>query len=532
MDGDYDFIVVGAGSAGGPVTARLAEAGHRVLLLEAGPRDRNPWIHVPLGFAKTFLDPAVNWKFSTDAEPHVGGRRIYWPRGKVLGGSSSINGMVYIRGVASDYDHWRQLGNAGWSFQDCLPYFRRLEDHPAGEGGLHGAGGPVGVGEITYRNALSEAFIAGGMAAGLPRNDDFNGSAQEGVGYYHLTTRNARRSSTARAYVAAAEKRPNCRVETGVLVERVEIADGRATGVRYRRGGGPAATALARREVVLCAGAINTPWLMQLSGVGPAALLREHGVDVVRDAPGVGENLQDHWGVRSAYRANAAVTVNDELGSFAGRVGAALRYALFRRGPLTISAGHVGAFAKVMPEAADPDVQLHFFPWSSDRLDRGPDPFPGFTILMNQSRPRSAGRLRIKSADPSVRPSMIANYLADEHDRRVVVEGLKMVRRIARTAPLKTFVAEERLPPPDSADDAALLDYARRQGTSAYHPVGTCRMGGDPMAVVDARLRVHGVAGLRIADASIMPTLVSGNTNAACMMIGEKAADLVLAESR
>jgi choline dehydrogenase len=528
MSDQFDFIVVGAGSAGGPVVARLVAAGHRVLLLEAGPEDRNPWIHVPLGFAKTFLDARVNWKYVTEPEPHVGGRRIYQPRGKVMGGSSAINGMVYIRGVASDYDHWRQLGNEGWSFADCLPYFRRLEHHPLGDTELHGADGPVGIDAITYRTPLSEAFVAACREAGLPRNDDFNGASQEGVGYYHLTTRKARRSSTARAYLAAARRQPNCRVETGALVERIELEGRRAVGVRWWRGG-ESHVARAAKEVILCAGAINTPQLLQLSGIGPGALLQEHGIAVTLDLPGVGENLQDHWGVRSAYRCSQPITVNDALGSAFGKARAGLQYVLMRRGPLTISAGHVGAFARVMPQSADPDVQLHLFPWSTDRIDRGPDPFPGFTVLMNQSRPESRGHVWITSPDPAARPSILANYLASDMDRQTTIAGLRLVRRIARTAALKPFVAEERLPDPSIDGDEAMLDYARRLGNSAYHPVGTCRMGHDAMAVVDPRLRVRGMQGLRIADASVMPALVSGNTNAASMMIGEKAADLIQA---
>ncbi len=531
MADEFDYIVVGAGSAGGPIVARLTEAGHSVLLLEAGPEDRNPWIHIPLGFAKTFLDPKVNWKYVTESEPTIDGRRIYWPRGKVMGGSSAINGMVYIRGVASDYDHWRQLGNEGWSFADCLPYFRKLEAHPLGDTELHGAAGPVGISEIDYRTELSEAFIAACGEIGLPRNDDFNGAQQEGAGYYHLNTRKGRRSSTARAYLVTARRRQTCSIETNALVERIEIADGRAVGVRWRRGG-TTHLSRARAEVVLSAGAINTPQLLQLSGVGPSELLRSHGIAVALELPGVGENLQDHWGVRSAYRCTVPITVNDRLGTALGKARAGLEYVLFRSGPLTISAGHVGAFARVLPTVADPDVQIHFIPWSTDRIDRGPDPFPGFTMLMNQSRPESRGRIQIASPDATKSPAIRANYLGSDTDRRTTIAGLRLVRRIARAPSLQRFVAEERLPAPAVEADAELLDYARQIGQSAYHPVGTCRMGHDPMSVVDPRLRLHGLRGLRIADASVMPAVVSGNTNAACMMIGEKAADMILADAR
>lgn len=531
MADEADYVVVGGGSAGAAVVQRLAEAGHSVLLLEAGPPDRNPWIHVPMGFAKTFLDPRVNWKYVSDPEPNVGGRKIYWPRGKVLGGSSAINGMVYIRGVPSDYDRWRQMGNEGWSFADCLPHFRRLEAHPLGDTELHGADGPVGVSATSYRTELSEAFIAAAVEAGLPRNDDFNGARQEGVGYYHLTVRRGARASTARAYLAPARRQAGCRIVTDALVERVEFEGARAVAVRYRRGG-QGGLARARREIVLCAGAIGSPQILQLSGVGPGSLLRGHGIEVVRDLPGVGENLIDHWGVRAVFRCTKPVTLNDRLGTPLGRVRAALEWAIARRGPLTISPGHVGVFARTQPESEDPDVQIHCYPFSTDRIDRGPDPFPGFTVLMNQSRPESRGRLAIKSADPAVAPSMFANYLASERDRRTAVAGLRLIRRIVRGAPMRPWVAEERIPRPALESDEELLAYAREIGQSAYHPVGTCRMGRDANAVVDPRLRVHGVDGLRVADAAIMPELVSGNTNAACMMIGEKAADMILADAR
>lgn len=486
---------------------------------------------MPLGFAKTFLDPEVNWKFATEPEAEVEGRRIYWPRGKVIGGSSAINGMVYIRGLPSDYDQWRQMGNEGWSFDDCLPYFKRLEAYPGGESDLHGGNGPVKITQGEYRNEMSEAFLAACGEVGLPGVSDFNGRGQEGMGLYHATVSDGRRNSTGRAYLAPARTRANCHVATGALVERIEVADGRATGVTYRKDG-RLVTARARREVVLSAGAVGSPQLLQLSGIGPAALLAQLGIAVVRDLPGVGANLQDHWGVRSAFKTWWRLTINDDINMLHRRVSAALEYAVLRTGPLTANPAFAGAFVRLMPQSAEADTQLHFFPWSTDRIDRGPHKFSGFTILANQSRPESRGHIRVASSDPAAPPRIVANYLSTETDRRATVAAIKFVRMLARTTALSRIITEELMPGVEVWSDADFLAHARKEGQSAYHPVGTCRMGRDAEAVVDPQLRVHGIQGLRVADASIMPTLVSGNTNAACMMIGEKAADLILADAR
>ena len=528
---EFDFVVVGAGSSGGPVVSRLTESGkHSVLLLEAGPPDTNRWLHIPIGFSRTFLDPEVNWKFASGPEPHLNGRRVYWPRGKVLGGSSAINGMVYVRGLRSDYDHWRQLGNEGWSFDDCLPYFKRLEGHILGDSELHGGSGPVKISGTEYRSELGDTFLYACDEVGLQRNTDFNGALQEGAGYYHITARRGRRSSTARAYIAEAMRRRNCKVVTRALVERVELEDGRAVGVRYIVDG-KSHVARARREVVLCAGAVGSPHLLQLSGIGPAAVLREHGIEVKHELPGVGENLQDHYAVSSVFETWWQMTLNDDWSSWRRRLGAVAAYYALRRGPMMACPGFVGAFVHLLPESAEPDTQLHFFPWSSARLDQGPDDFSGFTIIANQSRPESRGHVRLASADPADKPTIIANYLAAETDRRAVVASLKFVRQLSRSEALTTIVTLEHAPGTDLMLDDEFLAYARERGQSAYHPVGTCRMGHDKMAVVDPQLRVRGIAGLRVADASIMPALVSGNTNAACMMIGEKAADLILADA-
>ncbi len=533
MAESYDYIVVGAGSAGCAVAARLSEiASNRVLLLEAGPADNHLWIHIPIGYARTFLDERVNWKYETDPEPHLDDRRIYWPRGKTLGGSSSINGLIYIRGIPSDFNYWRQLGNAGWGFDDVLAYFRKAEGNVRGDDELHGGTGPLGVDDMRWRNALSEAYVEAAVQAGYPRNGDFNGSKQEGVGYYQLTTRGGRRCSSARAYLQAARGRPNLRVVTGARTEKVEISEGRATAVRYRIGE-RTETAQAAREIILCGGAINSPQILMLSGIGPAEHLAENSIAVKHHLPGVGENLHDHYQCRQLYRCCQPGTMNEAVGSLLGKVKMGLDYALGRRGLLTVGAGLVGVFLRTRPELEDPDIQLHFIPFSTDKMGTTLHDFPGFTVTMNQSRPQSRGRLRLRSADPRQYPSMVANYLADDEDRRTAIAGLKAVRRISQQPALKPWIDQELLPGPSVQGDDEWLAFLKANGGSIYHPVGTCKMGpaGDRMAVVDERLRVRGVGGLRVADASIMPQVVSGNTNAACIMIGEKCADMIRAEA-
>jgi len=525
-----DYIVVGAGSSGAVIAARLTED-HRtdVALIEAGGRDRNPWLHIPLGYGRTMTDASVNWMYETEPDPNCARRRIFWPRGKVLGGTSSINGLVYIRGQAEDYDHWRQLGNAGWAWDDVLPVFKRSEGNVRGGDDYHGGDGPLGVSDVRP-HPICEAFIAGAEEIGIPRNDDFNGASQEGVGYFQLTTRRGLRSSTSACYLRPALRRPNLWVVTDALATRVIIEDGRAVGIAYRQDG-EERELRCRREVILSGGAINSPQLLLLSGVGPAAHLAAMGIAVRRDLPGVGRNLQDHYQARTLFRCTRPVTLNDIMASRPRQAVMALQWALFRKGMLTIGAGYAGMFVRTRPELATPDIQYHVIPFSAERPGAGLHPFSGFTVSACQLRPESRGTIELKSADPSSPPAIRPNYLATEGDVTMLVEGLKLSRRIAASEALSPWIAAEHMPGPDVRSDAEIADYVRRAGTTIFHPSGTCKMGNDDMAVVDERLRVRGLGGLRVADASIMPTVVSGNTNAACIMIGEKAADMIRADA-
>src|SRR5882724_458465 len=528
---EADFVMVGAGSAGCAVAARLSEdPATRVVLIEAGGEDKNRWIHIPLGFGKTFADPSVNWCYETEPDPGAGDRRVFWPRGKVLGGSSSINGMVYIRGQAEDFDHWRQLGNSGWSFDDVLPYFRRSEDQQRGEDDLHGVGGPLSVSDVSEGHPLCDAFIDACEQAGLPRTDDFNGASQEGAGYFQLTTRKGRRWSTARGYLASARKRHNLAVVSRALTTRILFDGRRAAGVEYVKDG-VKHVARANAEVILASGAFNSPQLLQLSGVGPGDLLRQHGIDVVADMPGVGADLQDHYQARFNYRCSERITINDMMNSPFGRVAAGLRYALFRKGFLTVGAGYAGGFFKTDPSLPSPDVQFHFILFSADAIGQKLHPWPGFLASVCQLRPESRGFVRIKSADPAQAPAIQPRYMSAQTDRDVMVQGMQLLRRVMRQPALARYIVEELGPGPKVASDAELLEFARQKGTTVFHPTSTCRMGADVTAVVDERLRVRGFEGLRVADASIMPTVVSGNTNAACVMIGEKASDMILADA-
>ena len=536
MTEEFDYIVVGAGSAGCVLAGRLSEdPATRVLLLEAGPPDRSLWIHLPIGYGKTMWSDTLNWRFHTEPDPNMAGRRIYWPRGKTLGGSSSINGLIYIRGQREDYDHWAALGNTGWSYNDVMPYFVKSEGNQRGGSAMHGGKGPLKVSDIGAKHPLIEAFIQGAGqigASSVPPTDDFNGVYQEGAGYFQLNTHRGWRCSAADAYLKPAKKRPNLRIETEAFAAGVVLEGTRAVGVRYRQGGVMKA-ARCSTEVLLAAGAIQSPQLLQLSGIGPRALLERHGIPVVVDAPGVGENLQDHLLIRLTYECTEPITTNDELNSIFGQLKIGLQWLLLRRGPLAVGINQGGCFLRALhgadgrPVALTPDIQFHVATLSADMAGGKVHPYSGFTMSVCQLRPESRGHIRIRSADPFEAPEIHANYLATELDRRTAVAGVKAARAIAASPAMRPYVEREVKPGPGPVLDNELLEFCRMNGATIFHPSGTCRMGVDAAAVVDPRLRVNGVQGLRVVDCSVMPTLPSGNTNAPAVMLGEKAVDLI-----
>ena len=513
----WDYIIVGAGSAGCVLAHRLTEdTGCKVLLLEAGPRDTDRWIHVPLGYGKLFARTDINWAYESEPEPALHGRRVFTPRGKVLGGSSSINGLVYIRGQPEDFDGWRV---PGWGFRDLLPYFKKSENQSRGADAWHGTGGPLEVGDLPDRHELCDAFIDSAAALGIPRNDDFNGERQEGAGYYQATSCRGRRCSAATGYLRPAEKRPNLKVEVNALVTRVLFEGRRAVGVEVN-----GRKEHARREVILSGGAFNSPQLLQLSGVGPAERLRELGIPVLHDLP-VGEGLQDHFYVRTFWRCNKPITLNDDMASWMRQAGIGLRYLLQKRGPLTVSAGYAAAFTRTRPELPRPDAQIYFINFSTARRGGVLHTHSGFTCSLSQLQVESRGSVHLRSADPAAPPAIRYNYLATEKDRRVMVDGLKLIRRLVNTPPLANYVAGEHLPGERVKSDADWLEFAREVGDTVFHPTSTCSIG----KVVDARLKVMGLEGLRVIDASVMPSVPSGNINAAVIAVAEKGADLVKA---
>ena len=517
-DIDFDFIIAGAGTAGCVLAARLSESGrHRVLLLEAGGEDRSLWIKVPVGYAKLFGNPRYNWMYTTAPEPALNGRVLEQPCGRVIGGTGSINGMLHIRGQREDYDRWRDAGNPGWGWEDVQPSFEKSE---------------LAVSPPPQAHPLADAFIAAAAEAGFPANDDFNGPRQEGAGYYKLNTRSGFRSSAATAYLRPARGRANLAVVTNATVTRVIIAARTATGVEYRRGD-ETLVARARREVIVSGGTFNSPKILQLSGIGPWAQLQALGLPVICDLPGVGENLQNHFRASMVFRCRQPVTHNDVMASLPKKIGMALEYALFRKGPLAAGT-YAGGFFRSGPQAATPDLQATFWTYSVARRDAGGvvlHPFPGFTMNAVILRPESVGSVRLASAAPEAPPVIRYNHLAADYDRRTLVAGLRLMRKFAAMPAMAKFADEELLPGTASDSDEALADYARSTGNSVYHPVGTCRMGADPGAVVDARLRVHGVARLRVADASVMPWVTSGNTNAPTAMIAERAAAWIASDA-
>ena len=524
---DADYVVIGAGSAGCVIASRLSESPARVVLLEAGPPDRNLWIHIPAGVLKLLHHPVVNWNYSADGSQGTAGRAIHWPRGKVLGGSSSINGMLYVRGNPADYDGWAQMGCRGWSFDDVLPYFRKSEHYvQRGEPENRGQGGPLQVEDYRTILALTHRFVEAAQQAGFAFSSDLNGRVQEGVGYSQMTRLGRLRGSTARTFLAAAKGRANLRVETDALATRLLFEGRRCVGVAFRQRGADRVLRAAR-EVILCGGAVNSPHLLQISGVGPAAHLQAIGVPVLHDLPGVGANLQDHYVLRVSHRAKDAISIN-QLARGPRLALEAARFALTGRGALTFGVTSAQVFCRSREGLSSPDLQLLFTPASYDAARFGAlEHEPGMTVAICPVRPGSRGSIMAQSPDPFAAPVIAPNYLSDPNDARVLIAGTRITRRIFAQPALARHSAAEILPGPDCDSDADLTDHARRYGTTIFHPVGTCRMGEGPGAVVDARLRVHGIGGLRVIDASVMPTLTTGNTNAPTIMIAEKAAGMI-----
>jgi choline dehydrogenase len=526
----YDFIVTGAGSAGCAVAGRLSESGRwRVLLLEAGGRDLNPWIHIPLGYTKTFANPRYNWMFESEPEKELNNRTLYQPRGKVLGGTSSINGMVYMRGTSSDYDGWRQRGCEGWDWDSVLPFFKKAEDQERGADEFHGVGGPLHVSN-PVRSPLGDAMVAASIQAGIPANDDFNGARQEGVGYYQTTTTRRRRWSSARAYLGPARGRRNLTVVTNAHATRILFESGRAVAVEYVTPGGRR-TARAQGEIIVSGGVYGSPQLLQLSGLGPGELLNQFGIGVVRDMPGVGKNLHDHFNTYLVWRCPQRITVNDMAMSSALKVKALAQYLTSRSGHLSNAGIYAGALVRTDPRLEEPDLQINMSGWSAmERARTGlkPHPFSAFTFSPVHLRPEGRGWVRIKSPDPLAPPAIQFNFLSSDYDFQALIYGAKLSRKIAAQPALKPYVGEEVVPGPEVQTDDHMIEEIRVRGVSNLHPVGTCRMGREIDAVVDPRLRVHGVERLRVADASIMPQVPGGNTNAPSIMIGEKCAAMVL----
>jgi choline dehydrogenase-like flavoprotein len=532
----YDYVIVGAGTAGCLLANRLsADPGTRVLLLEAGGKDDYRWIHIPVGYLYLMGNPRADWCYKTAAEPGLNGRRLDYPRGRVLGGCSSINGMIYMRGQQRDYDRWRQMGNQGWSWEEVLPYFKRHEDQwavaPDAFEGLHERGGEWRVEKPRIRWDILDAFREAAAEAGIPKVDDFNRGNNEGCGYFHVNQKTGVRWNTAKGFLHPVSHRPNLKVETHAQVERLVLDGKRVTGVTLRQQGTQRTVNVAR-EVVLAAGAIGSPQILQLSGIGPGSVLSPLGIEVKHELRGVGENLQDHLQIRCAYKVTGIKTMNETYRSLFSRAGFLIEYVLWKRGPMTMAPSQLGAFVRSDPSRDTPNLQYHVQPLTLPRFGQPLDPFPAFTASVANLRPTSRGWVRITSPDPKVHPEIRPNYLSTADDRRVAADAIRVTRHIVSRPALAKYRPEEFRPGAEIEGDEALAKAAGDIGTTIFHPVGTCKMGSDETAVVDARLKVRGLAGLRIADASIMPAITSGNTNSPTLMIAEKAAAMILRDAR